>query len=304
VGAGAIELHGIGTVGGRFARLAREAGFTVRAHDSRGSAYGNLAHGEEVGVLVDATPPRYSGPAADAWVRRIRDALAAGTHVVTCNKAPLAVAGPELLDAARAGDASLACNATVGGGTPVLSTLLAAHAAHGVLRVEATLSGTLAYVVGRVVAGHSLAGAVREAQAAGLAEPDPTLDLDGTDAFAKAVIVHNALFSGLSGALRLSEVHRPLQLEESALRSWSGRGETPAVVADISPGSVSLGLRADPAPPGSSGIHVQARLADGGVATVTGPGAGAGQTAAILLSDVQAVLAGRAPSGLCAPAQA
>ena len=283
-----VALHGVGTVGGRFAALAAAAGVRLERHRSTGPIDAVAARAD---VLVDCTPPAYEGPRAQAWVARLAEALRGGTHVVTCNKAPLAIAGRELADAARDGGARIADSATVGGGTPVLATLRRVHAVHGVARVEASLSGTLAYVVSRVAAGAGLEAAVREAQAVGLAEPDPRLDLDGTDTAAKAVVLHNALYGEPAGRLRLADVHEPLELREADIRSWTGGGVAPAVLAHVAPGHVSLRLGPALGPVSPSAIRVRAVHRDGGSTELAGPGAGAGATAAALLADLRDLLA-------------
>lgn len=281
----AVELWGAGTVGGRLLDLLRASGVPVAAIHRR-SGVERLSQPRRP-LLVDATPPDLG----EAAIARIERALLAGTPVVTCNKAPLALAWSRLDRAARAGGVPLAATATVGGGTPVLPALRGLQAERGVSAVEATLSGTLGVVVPLVHAGASLLEAVAEAQRLGYCEPDPKLDLDGTDAWAKACILHNALWPKES-PFTLRDRAEPLSLDEQGIR----RLREPAAVANIRPGRVELGLREWPHG-GAAGIQVRAEAA-GGVVTLSGTGAGPDATARALLADVLAVAAGRLPPGI------
>jgi homoserine dehydrogenase len=285
----AVDLWGAGTVGGRLLPLFREAGVPVASIHRRSGTTRFEAAGRS--VFVDATPPAFSGPAAEAWVVRIEEALARGTPVVTCNKAPLALAWARLDRAARDDGVPFVATATVGGGTPILPALRGLHAERGVTAIEATLSGTLGLVVPLVKAGASLADAVAQAQAVGYCEPDPTVDLDGTDAWAKACILHNALWPE-EPPIGLRDRPAPLALRERDIRSL----DSPAVVANLGPGRVSLELR-DWAHGPDGGICVRAEAA-GGTVALSGAGAGPEATARVLVADVLAVAAGRLPPGI------
>lgn len=286
----ALELHGAGQVGGALLRrLPPEV--AVRAiHRSRGAQRFTVDAPRT--IAVDATPPRLSGPEAEAWVAFLERTLRSGTPVATANKTPLALAWSRLDAAARAGGVTLAATATVGGGTPLLPALRALNGARPVAAIAATLSGTLGVVVPRVHAGSSLAEAVAEAQRLGFCEPDPTLDLDGTDAWVKACILHNALWRQ-QRPLGLDDRPAPLRLSEADIRAL----REPAVVARIAPGRITLGLAEWPAAEAGPGIQARATTAAGTI-TLSGAGAGPEATAAALLSDVLEVAAGRLPPGI------
>jgi homoserine dehydrogenase len=272
-------------------RLLREQGIPVAAVHRR-SAVRVEPSGAERKVLVDATPPAYEGPEAAAWVRRLETALLAGTPVVTCNKAPLALDWARLRDAARSGNVPLACTGTVGGGTPILPALRGLDALRPVQQVEATLSGTLAAVLPQVKAGQSLAAAVSQAQRVGICEPDPRVDLEGLDAWAKACILHNALWP-TEPPVGFADLREPLRLDDDSIRSHAH----PAVVATLRPGRVALALRDWPVH--GPGIHVRATVAGGSIA-LSGRGAGPLETAQVLASDVADVIAGRLAPGIAA----
>jgi homoserine dehydrogenase len=117
-------------------------------------------------------------------------AIRAGKHVVTANKVVMAKHGPELLDLAAERNVDVYFEAAVGGGIPLISTFRTDLQANRIERVSAVINGTTNYVLGRMAsAGLSLDDAVREAQAAGFAEADPTDDIGGFDATYKLAIL-------------------------------------------------------------------------------------------------------------------
>ena len=117
-------------------------------------------------------------------------AIRAGKHVVTANKVVMAKHGPELLDLAAERNVDLYFEAAVGGGIPLISAFRTDLQANRIERVSAVINGTTNYVLGRMAsAGLTLDDAVKEAQAAGFAEADPTDDVGGFDAAYKLAIL-------------------------------------------------------------------------------------------------------------------
>ncbi len=117
-------------------------------------------------------------------------AIRSGKHVVTANKVVMAKHGPELLDQAAERNVDVYFEAAVGGGIPLISTFRTDLQANRIERVSAVINGTTNFVLGRMAnAGLSLDAAVREAQAAGFAEADPTDDIGGFDATYKLAIL-------------------------------------------------------------------------------------------------------------------
>src|ERR1700674_6101444 len=107
-------------------------------------------------------------------------AIRAGKHVVTANKVVMATHGLELLELAAQKNVDIYFEAAVGGGIPLISTFRTDLQANRIERLSAVINGTTNYVLGRMgSAGLSLADALREAQAAGFAEADPTDDVGG-----------------------------------------------------------------------------------------------------------------------------
>lgn len=122
-------------------------------------------------------------------------ALSAGKHVVTANKQLVAERGCELLALARKRNVSYLFEASVGGGIPVLHPLTQCMAANRIDEVYGILNGTTNYILTRMVrTGAFFSDALREAQAKGYAEADPTADVDGIDAGRKICILADLAF--------------------------------------------------------------------------------------------------------------
>jgi homoserine dehydrogenase len=101
-------------------------------------------------------------------------------HVVTSNKAPLALAMPALLEIAGYKGVKLLYSRTVGGGTPFLSLASRSLRGNRIRTVRGVLNGTANYVLYRMeVSGVSLGEALEEARRLGYAEVDPSLDVGG-----------------------------------------------------------------------------------------------------------------------------
>lgn len=116
--------------------------------------------------------------------------LEAGKDVITANKALLAKHGPELFDRARELGRSVAFEAAVAGGIPIISALSQSLQANRILSIEAILNGTSNFILSQMEErGADYQEAVAEAQRLGYAEADPTMDVDGSDAAQKLAIL-------------------------------------------------------------------------------------------------------------------
>lgn len=125
----------------------------------------------------------------------VLDALAAGKHVVTANKALLADSGAEVFEAARKAERTVCFEAAVAGGVPVIRALGESLAANQVTAIQAILNGTSNFILTAMAEhGMTYAAALAEAQKLGYAEADPTLDVDGSDAAHKLAILAQISF--------------------------------------------------------------------------------------------------------------
>jgi homoserine dehydrogenase len=124
---------------------------------------------------------------AGTW---IRTALEAGKSVVTANKQLIAERGQELLTLAAERGRHLGFEASVAGGIPIIRAVREGLAGDRLVRISGILNGTCNYILTRMESsGLRFDEALREAQAQGFAEADPTDDLDGFDARAKLCIL-------------------------------------------------------------------------------------------------------------------
>jgi homoserine dehydrogenase len=127
--------------------------------------------------------------------RFVLEAIAAGKDVVTANKALLAHHGEEIFAAAERRGVEVGFEASVGGGIPIIRTLREALAGDTNQAVYGIVNGTSNYILSRMSAGGGEFGAVLErAQADGLAEADPSFDVDGIDAAHKLSLLIQLAF--------------------------------------------------------------------------------------------------------------
>lgn len=121
--------------------------------------------------------------------------LESGKDVITANKALLAEHGPELFDRARELGRSIAFEASVAGGIPIITSMSQCLSANQIVSMRGILNGTSNYIVTRMDQdGATYEDALAEAQRLGFAEADPAFDVDGTDAAQKLAILAHLAF--------------------------------------------------------------------------------------------------------------
>ncbi len=131
-------------------------------------------------------------------------ALQAGKPVVTANKELIAARGDELIEAAEKSGVALLFEAAVGGGIPIIRPLSETLAGERLTRVMGIVNGTTNYILTRMSEeGTAYADALSQAQDLGYAEPDPTADVSGADAAAKAAILASLAFGTWVGLDRV-----------------------------------------------------------------------------------------------------
>ncbi len=125
----------------------------------------------------------------------VLESIAAGKHVVTANKALLAVHGTEIFAAARDKGVVVAFEAAVAGGIPIIKALREGLTANRIEWIAGIINGTTNFILSEMRAkGIDFATALAEAQRLGYAEADPSFDINGTDAAHKATIVSAIAF--------------------------------------------------------------------------------------------------------------
>ncbi len=209
-----VAIVGMGTVGAGVARLlldhgdrtARHAGRTlwlecVVVRDKNRKRDVDLPEG----VLTDQLDEVLNDPSIEVVAQLIGGLepartimlklLESGKDVVTANKALLAEFGPELFDRARELGRSIAFEASVAGGIPIITNISQCLSANQVQSLQAILNGTSNFIVSAMEeSAADFDTVVAEAQRLGLAEADPSLDVNGTDAAQKLAILAHLAF--------------------------------------------------------------------------------------------------------------
>ncbi len=242
----------------------------------------------EAEVLVEATPTNVRD--GEPGFSHIRSALRMGRHVITTNKGPLALALPALNELARFNKAYLRFSGTVGGGTPILDFAKKCLLGDRILSIRGILNGTTNYILSKMTeAGVPFSEALAEAQHAGYAEADPSMDVDGWDAACKLVIMANHILNRRV-TLKDVRVQGIRDVTQTWLREAAGRGcavkligfidddgvrVLPTEVSKLSPLCVSGSLNA---------VTFVSEYA--GEETIVGRGAGGMETASAMLRDL------------------
>jgi homoserine dehydrogenase len=225
----------------------------------------------------------------------IERSLSRGKHVVTANKALLALDGFSLMKAAEAQKVRLGFEASVCGGIPIIRTLRNGLVGNRIQRLCGILNGTCNYILTRMTEdGVEFENALREAQAKGFAEADPTLDIDGHDAAQKLTILTELAFSTQvdANAVRVEGI-RDLAADDVQAARELGFVIKHVATAEFSEGTVSLGC----APVLLPLAHQLASIRDENNAVLvrgdavgemlfSGKGAGSLPSASAVLSDV------------------
>ncbi|QOF81458.1 homoserine dehydrogenase [Variovorax sp. 38R] len=309
-----VGMIGIGTVGsGTFRVLARNQDL-IAARAGRGIevtvvAARNLARaqgivGEGVALTVDpmqvATDPDVdvvvevaggTGPARD-WVLA---AIAHGKHVVTANKALLAVHGPEIFAAASAHGVAVMYEGAVAVSIPIVKALREGLTANRVEWVAGIVNGTTNFILSKMRdEGLDFADALAQAQALGYAEADPAFDIEGVDAAHKtALLAANAFgmpvrfadaqVEGITALQRL-DVASAEQLGFRVKLLGVARRREEGVELRVQPALVPATHLLAQVNGSMNGIMVKADAA--GITMYYGAGAGSEQTASAVIADL------------------
>ncbi len=233
-----VGLLGFGTVGGGVFEVLRRNQEEIRRRAGRGielaavSRRDLAAAREKLGdapIAVVADPRRIIADPAIAIVveliggtglarELVLEAIAAGKHVVTANKALLAVHGTEIFAAASKRGVMVAFEAAVAGGIPIIKSLREGLTANRIESVAGIINGTTNFILSEMRAkGIDFATALAEAQRLGYAEADPSFDIDGIDAAHKATIM-SAIAFGVPVRFDKAYVEGITQLQAADIR--------------------------------------------------------------------------------------
>jgi homoserine dehydrogenase len=253
----------------------------------------------EADILVEVT----TSPSAEGepGFAHMREALERRIPVVTSNKWPVALHGVELAKLARRRGVAFRAESTVMSGTPLLSALVDGLAGGVPIALRGLLNATANFILSRMADGESYEDALAEAQRLGLAERDPSADVEGHDTAAKLMILSALVFGrqlrreqvtcrGITDIAR-SEIDRAAssgaRLKHVATLGFAEPDGTGDVIARVEPEVVG---RDDPlANIDGTGNAVVCRASPLGAVTIIGPGAGPQLAGQGVLSDLIAV---------------
>jgi homoserine dehydrogenase len=166
-----------------------------------GLRFADIVGTMEPGVLAECTPSDLR--TGEPGLAHITLALETGWHVATAGKGALAIRFRELNDLAAKRGVRLMASGAAAAALPTLDVGIRSLAGAEVLGIEGILNGTTNYVLTKMEEGVTYAQALAEAQTRGIAEPDPTMDVDGWDTAAKLLIISNSV---MGTGFRLDEV--------------------------------------------------------------------------------------------------
>ena len=310
-----LGIAGLGTVGTGLVRivqshgdlLARRAGRTIeivavsarsrtrnRGVDISGCDWEDdpvaLARREDVDVVVELMGGE-NGPAKALT----EAAIARGKHVVTANKALLAIHGQAMAEAAEAASVALRFEAAVAGGIPVIKALTEGLAGNRITRIKGVMNGTCNYILTRMEdAGLPYETVFEEANQLGYLEADPTLDVGGIDAAHKLTLLSAIAFGtrpdfdaiALEGIERISiediraAADLGLRIKLLGVAQMTGRGLEQSMTPCLVPAESPLGQLKG----GTNMIVIEGDAVEQII--LRGPGAGEGPTASAVMGDV------------------
>lgn len=293
-----VGLIGWGTVGSALGELIRTgplplalACVAVRDRERPGLPKGVEIGSAEAALEADIVVELAGGVEGPfTWARQ---ALDRGKPYVTANKALLATHGGELARLAERRVAALLGSASVGGGTPMIETVIHLAATGAIERLRGIVNATTTYILSAMGEGRSYDEALREAQEQGFAEADPSFDVEGRDAAQKLAILASVAWGRWRPETDV-DTTGIVGLPVSA-------GDTVRLVAEATQEAFSVKpMPIDPADPlaRAAGIEnvLEISVTDAGVFRVSGPGAGGRVTAGAVYADLARLVAGERPN--------
>lgn len=260
-----VAIVGLGTVGSGVAKLLLDHGDRTARHAGRTlwlqkAVVRDLGRHRDVdlpaSVLTDRVEEVYEDPEIQVVAHLVgglepartilMKLLRAGKDVVTANKALLAEHGPELFALARQLGRTIAFEASVAGGIPIITNISQCLSANGIESLEGILNGTSNFILTQMDRhGTAYADAVAEAQRLGYAEADPAMDVDGTDAAQKLAILAHLAFGAQVDWRQIPRVGIE-QLETEDLRYASQLGYAIKLLAEANLVGDKLDLHVTP----------------------------------------------------------
>ena len=243
-------------------------------------------------IMIEATPTniRDAEPAKSLTLKAFAD----GKDVVTSNKGHLALFYKELIEAKEAAGVDFKFEASVGGAMPIINLCQENLAGYGVTSIKGILNGTTNYILSRMTTeGMTYENTLEEAQQLGIAETDPTQDVEGIDAACKVVILANSVL-GIDATYDDVEVRGISDVSLEAIDLAKEEGYFVKLIGEVSEKQLKVSPRlvkknSPFAIDGTLNLaNVSTELADD--ITVMGKGAGSLETASAMLSDLISII--------------
>ncbi|MBU4453900.1 MAG: homoserine dehydrogenase, partial [Euryarchaeota archaeon] len=239
-------------------------------------------------IVVEATPTNIKN--GEPGLSNMSAAFNSGKHVVTSNKGPLALCFSQLKEAAEDNGVFFRYEATVGGAVPIFNLIHESLAGNRVIGIEGILNGTTNYILTRMAEERLPYELVlKEAQELGIAETNPTYDVEGIDSACKLVILANSVF-GEKATYCDVKVTGITKITPEALELASKNNYVVKLICEAGNGTLTVAPRLVPKkhPLAVGGtLNVASILTDlAGRITISGKGAGSIETASSILSDI------------------
>ncbi|WP_273475905.1 homoserine dehydrogenase [Methanobrevibacter woesei] len=246
----------------------------------------------EYDCLIEATPTNIEDgePALSLTLKAFEE----GKDVVTSNKGHLALFFKDVISAAEKNNVQFRYEATVGGAMPIINFVKDTLSSCKVSSIEGILNGTTNYILSRMTSeGSSYKDILHESQELGIAETDPTQDVEGIDAACKTVILANSLL-GIDATYSDVDVEGISNITSQAIELAKKDGYLIKLIAEVSPDNLKVSPRL--VKQGSSyDVNGTLNMATvhtdlAGDVTVVGLGAGSLETASAMLTDLISIL--------------
>ena len=263
---------------------------TVAAY--KGAKRGKLARkviqDVEADVIFELTPTNIK--TGEPGLTHIKEAMRAEKHVITSNKGPLVVAFRELDSLAKRCGVEFRYSASVGGAIPVIGLVKKLLAGNEIREIRGVLNGTTNYILTRMsTEGTPLEVVLREAQELGIAEKEPTLDIEGVDTACKITILANSLL-GMNAKLKDVRVAGITRVRPDAIRLAHEAGQTIKLIGVARRGSLEVGPKlvplGHPLAVGGTLNAVTLELDLAREISIAGFGAGPKETSSSLIGDL------------------
>ena len=246
----------------------------------------------EYDCLIEATPTNIvdAEPAFSLTLK----AFSQGKDVVTSNKGHLALKFREVVGAAEEAGVEFKYEASVGGAMPIINFTKETLASCGIKSIVGILNGTTNYILSRMTSeGSAYDVTLKESQELGIAETDPTQDVEGIDAACKTVILANSLL-GIDATYSDVKVEGISKINSQAIELAKKDNYLIKLIAEVSPNNLQVSprlVKVGSSYDVSGTLNMATIKTDlAGEVTVMGLGAGSLETASAMLTDLISIL--------------